>query len=419
MGILNIAFHTISCLLALLAAGLLVWVNQERKHSNRLLAFLLILFALQNLVFLLLSTRLILDVPWLLRIPAPTTFLIGPLAYLYTRSVLAEEIHFRKRDLLLLIPAILASINFSPYYLMPIQEKTDYLMRNFYGRTQGQDPGEGIIPSTYYYIIRICWSGIFVFACFRLISQFRNQNARETIANNQVLLNWLTALSSLLAAVWVITILRLFLPTFKSNRFTAADILLGGTILFICLQLFRRPQILYGVFQPLPGAAAAGPGTLAPEAAPVPVIPEPDGTGEIPGKPGNSFPAITTDLSEQWRYKKLVETLFNEKKPYLRRDYSLDQLVRDTHIPRYALSAFINREYGMGFREFLNRRRIDYLEANLDNPNWQNFTLEAVALECGFASRITFFKNVKQITGKTPSEYFRNRLTGKVSVTNS
>ena len=60
-----------------------------------------------------------------------------------------------------------------------------------------------------------------------------------------------------------------------------------------------------------------------------------------------------------------------------------------------------------GFREFLNRYRVDYFKENLEKPGWKNLTLEAIAAECGFNSRITFISNFKKITGTTPSEYIK------------
>jgi AraC-like DNA-binding protein len=108
-----------------------------------------------------------------------------------------------------------------------------------------------------------------------------------------------------------------------------------------------------------------------------------------------------------------VENYFLEKKPFLSTEYSLEQLVNDIHVPRYILSALINREYGMGFRDFLNRYRVDYFKENLHNPNWSNLTLEAIGEKCGFHSRSTFINNFKRITGKTPSEFTRNRLENK------
>ena len=105
--------------------------------------------------------------------------------------------------------------------------------------------------------------------------------------------------------------------------------------------------------------------------------------------------------------KKRVESLFAEKKPFVRVDYSLEQLSLDTEVPRHTLSAFINYEYGINFREFLNRYRVNYFKDNLGKPHWKNLTLEGMASECGFGSRSSFIKNFKLITGQTPGEYLK------------
>ena len=402
MDIVTIAFHAVSCLLALLASSLLLFVNEERRHSSRLLAGILLIFAIQNLVFLLLFTRLMLSVPWFLRLAAPTTFLIGPLSFLYFRSVLKDESSLRKLDWLLFIPSVLTIINFIPYYLLPLQEKIDHVNRYFYGRRQAQDPGTGLVPGLVYYIIRFCWSGIFVYGSLRLLRRFRKEASTETLSRNKVLVRWLFSFLGLLVALWLASLFRLIIPTAKDSMVSPADMMLGATSLYMCFQLFLHPQILYGVFQPLPVYLKKMPAGQLGETA----------SGDVQGQVAMAETGLL-DIAEQVRYKKLVEEAFGERKVFLQRDYSLDQLVKDTRIPRYALSAFINREYGMGFREFLNRRRIDHMTAHIGSEKWRNYTLEAMALESGFASRITFFKNLKQITGQTPTEYFKSvRLPG-------
>ena len=242
MDFITIAFHAISCLLALLASALLLFVNQERKHSSRLLACLLIIFALQNLVFLLLFTRLMLSVPWFLRIVAPTTFLVGPITFLYFRSVLTDETSFKRSDWLFLIPAILTIVNFMPYYLLPAQEKIDLVNRSFYGKRQAQDPGTGLLPGSIYYIVRILWSGVFVYLTYRLLQKFKEQATADFRDRNKILLKWLTTFLVLLTAMWVSTILRLVIPTLKNSYVGPADLMLGATILYTCFQLFLRPH---------------------------------------------------------------------------------------------------------------------------------------------------------------------------------
>ena len=410
MDVVNIALHIVSCLLALLAAALLFWVNQERKHSNRILAFLLILFALQGLISMLLFSRLILHVPWLLRIFAPTTFLIGPLAYIYIRSVLKDEIKFRKSDWLLFIPALLTFINFIPFYALSAQEKIDYLNNNFYNRVQNNDSGQGFLPGPVYYLIRIFWSVLFLVGGFRQINHFKKIKTSALVHRNRELLSWLFTFNALLTVVLLIIIFKVIIPSLENIPLIIADIFLGVTILFIGLQLFFRPRILYGVFQPIsdlsrekenfrsPGGSAASDDKSITA-----------NDSFTMATAGEEISALNIGPDEQLKIKRVIEEHFLEKKPFLQTEYSLEQLVADTRIPRYILSAFINREYGMGFREFINRYRIDFFKKNLGDPAWQNLTLEAIAEECGFNSRSSFISNFKKISGQTPSEYLKTQ----------
>jgi AraC-like DNA-binding protein len=114
---------------------------------------------------------------------------------------------------------------------------------------------------------------------------------------------------------------------------------------------------------------------------------------------------LSVNSNEFYRIKNKLEKHFHNDKPYLNQNFCLDDLVRSISIPRYLISATINKEYGISFRELVNLYRIEFLLSNLDKQEWQNLTWEAISEEAGFKSRFTFIKNFKQITGMTPSEY--------------
>ena len=112
-------------------------------------------------------------------------------------------------------------------------------------------------------------------------------------------------------------------------------------------------------------------------------------------------------------YKLILETYIEAYKPFLKKGCSLIYLSQETCIPPHQLSALVNRAYGMGFNEFMNRTRIEYIKKNFPNPEWANLTLEGIARQAGFNSRTTFFTAIKKTTGLTPSEFMENIKASK------
>jgi AraC-like DNA-binding protein len=403
METLGILFQAFSAFLALMAASILLWINKEHSHSKKLLIYVLSILALLNLNGVIFHKGWYLQVPWLHKIAIPFTLLIAPVSWLYTRSLLRSELKARKTDWFVLVPAILFALNLIPYYLMPMEEKRAYLAEYYQKSSLRTSEGEGLLPAYIFPYIRGIWSAIFIILNDRLIRNFRKSKPEKVVKDNKDLLNWLTLLNGLLTLLIATAIFVAIIAPFKKTGFNLLDISLGAIVFVICIQLFIRPRILYGLFQP----SISIPGSVDfPLKEYQPIYENSDLPAAAPSI-STEDNAITITQSSSLRYKSKLERFFIEQQPFLKTDYSLDQLVSDIQIPRYILSTFINREYGMGFREYINRYRVNYLLQNIDRPNWKNLTLEAIAEECGFKSRITFIKNFKQITGSTPSDYFK------------
>ena len=412
MELTGIFFQFVSCLLAILAVAILIWINKEKTHSKHLLVLLLLVLAILNANGVIFHLGWYMKFPWLHKIAIPFSLVIAPAAYLYIRTVLKGELNYRKYDWLLLLPAILYAINLWPYYSMPLAEKKAYLAEYYQKSSLRSSESEGFLPAYVFYFIRVGWSIFFIILNIRLIRHFQLQSPGKVVKDNESILKWLKQLNGLLAGLILAALFVAIIAPIKKTGFNLLDLSLGAFVLIICVQLFRRPRLLYGLFQPTADL-------------PVPsLLPLPAGENLVNG-PTISFEAGMSSIQktsissitneEAVRYKQLVEHFFRNSQPFLKVDYSLEQMVIDINVQRYILSAFINREYGMGFREFLNRHRVEYLIQNKDKPEWKNFTLEAIAAECGFKSRITFINNFKQITGKSPSEFFKagngNKLT--------
>jgi AraC-like DNA-binding protein len=406
MEFLGIIFQIIAFLLAILAVAILTWVNKDKSHSKKLLVILLLILAILNANGVVFHLGWYMKFPWMHKMAIPFSLLIAPFAFLYIRAILNGELTFRKHDWLLLLPAILFALNLWPYYTMPIADKKAYLVEYYQKSSLRSSDSEGFLPAYIFQFIRAGWSIYFIVINYRLISRFKKQAKVKVLSDNQGLIKWLQILNGLLTGLIFAALFVAVIAPIKKTAFNLLDLSLGTFVLSICVQLFIRPKFLYGIFKPSPNQLIPVSASLQAKVSDLKGKEDADETEIELLKQG---PQLIITEEDAFRYKQLIEKFFIEHQPYLSLDYSLEQLVKDINVPRYILSAVINREYGMGFREFLNRYRVEYLIKNKDRPDWKNYTLEAIAAQCGFKSRVTFINNFKQITGKSPSEFFKNR----------
>ena len=59
----------------------------------------------------------------------------------------------------------------------------------------------------------------------------------------------------------------------------------------------------------------------------------------------------------------------------------------------------------MNFYDFVNDYRVEEIKQKLADPAQNQYTLNALAFDCGFNSKSTFNELFKKNTGKTPKEY--------------
>jgi AraC-like DNA-binding protein len=119
---------------------------------------------------------------------------------------------------------------------------------------------------------------------------------------------------------------------------------------------------------------------------------------------------LSISLEQRMEYRKLIEEHFLRNKPFRKKGYTIGNLSTELGIPTYALSIFINQEYGKNFNEFVNEKRVyNILDETHMNDLFNNYTLEALGHFAGFNSRAAFINAVKKVTGKKPSEVFGRR----------
>lgn len=100
-----------------------------------------------------------------------------------------------------------------------------------------------------------------------------------------------------------------------------------------------------------------------------------------------------------------------EKRPYLDRNLSVQDLADATDIPRHHITQVLNERHKKNFFTFINEYRVKEVINRFKDPKNNNFTILAIAFDSGFNSKTTFNSIFKSQTGMTPSEY-REKATG-------
>lgn len=82
--------------------------------------------------------------------------------------------------------------------------------------------------------------------------------------------------------------------------------------------------------------------------------------------------------------RKRFEKFIHRNKPYVNPDFKITDLVDSLDVNRTALSAFINRTYGMNFNRYMNRMRLKELAALRSRPENKDKSVSSLIGKVGF-----------------------------------
>ena len=110
-------------------------------------------------------------------------------------------------------------------------------------------------------------------------------------------------------------------------------------------------------------------------------------------------------FNEADKHIKELLLLMESERIYLNPLLKVDDVASSISISEKALSNLLNQHMGKGFNDFINEYRINAVKTMLTDPRYNNFTIAAIAFDCGFNSVATFQRVFKQFTGTTPSKF--------------
>jgi AraC-like DNA-binding protein len=108
------------------------------------------------------------------------------------------------------------------------------------------------------------------------------------------------------------------------------------------------------------------------------------------------------------REKLRITNFIEQKQAYLQPDLTLKELAKGTRMSLHEASEVINSGFGYNFNEFINRYRVDEVKKRLLDPDHAHLSILAIAYDSGFNSKASFNRIFKQLTGQAPSEFRQN-----------
>lgn len=103
-----------------------------------------------------------------------------------------------------------------------------------------------------------------------------------------------------------------------------------------------------------------------------------------------------------------IETYVNANSYFISKDASLKDLASLLKVHPNQISKIINQENSSNFNDFLNQKRLQVAKLRLTDPEYSNYTIEAIANSVGFKSKSTFYNAFKKHIGISPSDYIKS-----------
>lgn len=397
-------FYWISVLcinsVALFVLLILLIKNKESRLPNFLgsLTFLICgLFIINNFF---LESQIVLKYPHLYQILTPTEYLIPPVFYISIRTHFLRQNLLKKFDWLFFLPVLFQVIDFLPFYLKSAEEKRTIVEQvlNHTGIFPTQDVG--YLPPYLHVTLKFIYAfilNVVIWAKFKRYIKGKDKTALTAIEK------WSTFS---MVAFGIATLSPFFIFFLKDSAITYPyffttffTIIIFGMIVNLAL----KPELLYGSNLNL----------SKPETSPYEVnftsfknedfIKEEEIEFELEEVIEQKKFQLEKELLEE--YKLRIEKFLKEKKPFLKPGYSLGDLSSDLNIPKHHLSMTFNAEFNVRYNDLLNTYRIEYAKSLILDKSKVHLTLEAIALESGFNSRVTFIRAFTKLVGMSPSDF--------------
>lgn len=345
----------------------------HKSFSNRVLGVLMFLWSITVISFGLQSDTFFLRFPHFYGVGSLAVFLFFPLIYMYVKSYIHENARTLKQYLVHFIPFLIWFGMVLPFYIKSAEEKVDMLTNGF--------PEWLRITFNSANIVIIVQGILYTILSINLLQRFQYFSERKLTRNQLNSVKWLWQFVIINVILWAIGTTGAFLEIMKiAIPFDPFVIFyLGVTIITLRMGYFSVKYPTFFILQ---------------ESKPKQLI--------VPGIKKQEKAKNQNEL-------KLILDFFEERKPYLNKEFNLQNLADSMGIPRHRISELINNELEKSFSDFVNEYRVNEVIRLIEEGKHIENTLIYIGEQAGFNSKANFFRIFKKVTGMTPNEFIKTR----------
>lgn len=107
------------------------------------------------------------------------------------------------------------------------------------------------------------------------------------------------------------------------------------------------------------------------------------------------------------KYKEMILGYVGKNASYKDHDITLGKFSKSISLTPHVVSQVINEQLSCNFNDFINSYRVEEAKKMLSDPKMKNITVASIAYDCGFNTLSAFNTAFKKFAGLTPSQ-FRN-----------
>ncbi|WP_329804486.1 helix-turn-helix domain-containing protein [Flavobacterium facile] len=367
----------ITVFVILLFAFFLLTVPTKSKLKNRLFALFLLLSAFDLSSFFsdnYFTSTLSFEV-----FRMTTSLLIMPVFYLYVKLVCYSDFKLKPKDLLLLLPFVIANLVLIPRFYFANEIQSNYGFEHFKQMTEIR----------FFYVLVEIQYVFYIVLIFRILKTYKETYFENFTNSDNSSYKWLFQMTVLfLLAHSVVFFKSLIRYTDYNALLNGSNVIIGIVALFIScwfvLKALNNPELFKGVDSTMLSVNEA--------LNKKDVFVKEDLSGS------SKSPEIISQIEKVKKY-------VSENESYLEPSLTIQELSKQVNISVRDLSILINHHMNKHFFDFINEYRIVKAKEILKDASKSKVTVLEILYEVGFNSKSSFNTAFKKHTNQTPTEF--------------